>query len=90
MNYFLFYVGRKMKKVKHANGDTLYYVNGTSKRKHGMPSQKFISSEAGSFCHSFSPKCDSRNLCFALTNLYIVYSTNKRYTYLHYDGRTGK
>lgn len=79
-----------MKRRNDENGCIYYEEGGVLKRKHGMPSQKFISSEAGSFCHSFSPKCDSRNLCFALTNLYIVYSTNKRYTYLHYDGRTGK
>ncbi len=79
-----------MKRRNDENGCIYYEEGGVLKRKHGMPSQKFISAEAGCFYHIFNPKCTSRNLCFVLTNLYIVYSTNRIHTYLHNDGRIRK
>ncbi len=79
MNYFLFYGGRKMKKVKHADGCIAYYEGNILKRKHGMPSQKVT---LENFLHIFGTK----NLCFALSNLHITYVNNKIYTYLCNDG----
>ncbi len=74
-----------MKKVEYAAGCIAYYEkNDVIKTKHGMPSQKVVTLEE--FLHIFSMKNSSKNLCFALSNLYITYVNNKIYTYLCNDG----
>ncbi len=63
----------------------IYYVNGTSKRKHGMPCQKFISGDTINLCHLF--KLDaSKNICYSLSKTYITHLKNGIYSHLYNDG----